>query len=268
MTLISWVGRNDLNSLNSDQLGPIVSTVASENFDRAVLLYNYPQKEVADYLAYLSGRFTGEVDAHEVELSSPIDFTDIYRSADFYLQKLTAQPLTEICILLSPGTPAMQAVWILLGKTRYSVKFYQSTVEQGVQQVDIPFDISAEFIPAQKMPSDEQLKKQVAAVEVPVDAAFDDIITQNSEMITLKTRANIMAQRDIPVLIQGETGTGKELFARAIHNASSRKEHEFVPVNCGAIPQDLIDSVLFGHLKGAFTGASHNKTGLFQQADE
>src|SRR5690606_33894330 len=136
---------------------------------------------------------------------------------------------SDITFLLSPGKPALQAVWILLDKTRYNTKFYQSTLEQGVQEVNIPFDIAAEYIPP-RLPDDEKLA-QLTVGQVPVDAAFDDIITQNPDMTALKFRAQILAQREVPVLIQGKTGTGKELFATAIHNARSRKKGSFVAVN-------------------------------------
>jgi len=79
--------------------------------------------------------------------------------------------------------------------------------------------------------------------------------------------AQRLAQRDLPVLIQGESGTGKELFARAIHASSKRKDAPFVAVNCGAIPLELIDSELFGHEKGAFTGAHTTRAGYFEAAD-
>jgi transcriptional regulator with PAS, ATPase and Fis domain len=265
--LISWIGRNDLNSVFSDEQGPIISTLLAEQFDQVELLYNYPEEEVAPYVQKLRGLIEINIQSSEEKLSSPVDFSDIYNVASKHLFRLSRDTSTEICVLLSPGTPAMQAVWILLGKTLYPVTFFQSTIEQGVQKVEIPFDISAEFIPTKVLPSDKRLESQVIATEVPIDAAFDDILTQNPHMLELKTRASVMAQRDIPILIYGETGTGKELFARAIHNASKRSKADFVPVNCGAIPAELIDSVLFGHIKGAFTGANQNKVGLFEQAN-
>lgn len=73
--------------------------------------------------------------------------------------------------------------------------------------------------------------------------------------------------QDIPVLITGETGAGKEVVARTIHNTSTRANRPFVPINCCTLPEDLLDSELFGHVKGAFTGATRNRAGLFQQAD-
>ncbi|HWU56957.1 MAG TPA: sigma-54 dependent transcriptional regulator, partial [Rhizomicrobium sp.] len=96
---------------------------------------------------------------------------------------------------------------------------------------------------------------------------FDDLIASSPEMkqvIRLGTRA---AQSDIPVLIEGESGSGKELVARAIQGTSARSGKPFVTVNCGAIPENLIESILFGHEKGSFTGASDKHLGKFQEAD-
>lgn len=86
-------------------------------------------------------------------------------------------------------------------------------------------------------------------------------------MLALKQQAQILAQKAVPVLLHGETGTDKELFARAIHNAGPRSDKPFVALNCGAIPPDLIDSTLFGHKKGAFTGAVSDRPGVFQQVN-
>ncbi|HCP02436.1 MAG TPA: AAA family ATPase [Pseudomonas sp.] len=160
----------------------------------------------------------------------------------------------------------MQAVWILLGKTRFPALFYQSSLEQGVQPVDIPFEIAAEYVPAAAGVSSESLSR-IALQAAPVDAAFDHIVARSKSMLRLKQQAQVLAQKQVPVLVYGETGTGKELFARAIHNAGPRARMPFVAVNCGAIPADLIDSTLFGHKKGAFTGAVADRAGVFQQAD-
>jgi len=101
----------------------------------------------------------------------------------------------------------------------------------------------------------------------PDTAHFENILSNNPTIDTLKQKAAILAMRDVPVLIQGETGTGKELFARAIHNSSPRGNQKFIPINCGAIPKELIDSIFFGHAKGAFTGAIKNHKGVFEEAD-
>jgi len=95
---------------------------------------------------------------------------------------------------------------------------------------------------------------------------FKDIITVNQEMIHNIERAKIIADNPSSVLIYGETGTGKELFAQSIHNYSSRRNKPFVAQNCAALPESLFESILFGSVKGAFTGAV-DKPGLFEEAD-
>src|SRR5450432_3733200 len=95
---------------------------------------------------------------------------------------------------------------------------------------------------------------------------FADIITRSETMAAVLKTAQKAASSTIPVLIEGESGVGKELFARAIHGSGERKSKPFVAVNCGAIPDNLVESILFGHEKGAFTGATDRHTGKFVEA--
>jgi transcriptional regulator with GAF, ATPase, and Fis domain len=95
----------------------------------------------------------------------------------------------------------------------------------------------------------------------------DTIVGQQSGLRQVMQRVQLICRSDVPVLILGETGTGKELVARAIHNGSNRHAGPFIRVNCGAIPSELIDSQLFGHEKGSFTGALDTREGWFQRAD-
>lgn len=97
--------------------------------------------------------------------------------------------------------------------------------------------------------------------------AKQEIIGESHSIKELKNLINRVGPSDATVLIQGESGTGKELVALGIHKASSRSEGRFVPVNCGAIPTELMESEFFGHVKGAFTGAIANKIGLIQEAN-
>jgi len=95
---------------------------------------------------------------------------------------------------------------------------------------------------------------------------FADIITRSETMAGVLRTAQKAAASSIPVLVEGESGVGKELFARAIHGSSERKSKPFVAVNCGAIPDNLVESILFGHEKGAFTGATERHMGKFVEA--
>jgi two-component system NtrC family response regulator len=96
---------------------------------------------------------------------------------------------------------------------------------------------------------------------------FDNIVGSSAAMKRLYETMGRVAARDTTVLIEGESGTGKELIARAIHYNSARAEGPFVPINCGAIPKDLVESELFGAMKGAFTGATQDRAGRFEQAN-
>jgi DNA-binding NtrC family response regulator len=95
---------------------------------------------------------------------------------------------------------------------------------------------------------------------------FADIITRSETMAGVLRTGQKAASSTIPVLVEGESGVGKELFARAIHGSGERKSKPFVAVNCGAIPDNLVESILFGHEKGAFTGATERHTGKFVEA--
>ncbi len=98
------------------------------------------------------------------------------------------------------------------------------------------------------------------------DGLFDHLVGLSEPMRQVRVMMAQVADRDVSVLITGESGTGKEVVARNLHEASSRKESPFVPVNCGAIPPDLLESELFGHEKGAFTGAVSTRVGRFEMA--
>ncbi|ELR4953555.1 two-component system response regulator GlrR [Salmonella enterica] len=111
---------------------------------------------------------------------------------------------------------------------------------------------------------DEALEQTAPATD---DSWRKPIVTRSPLMLRLLEQAHMVAQSDVSMLINGQSGTGKEIFAQAIHNASPRSNKPFVAINCGALPEQLLESELFGHARGAFTGAVSNREGLFQAAE-
>lgn len=115
----------------------------------------------------------------------------------------------------------------------------------------------------------QQLVEEVHTLRLSLDQkyGFENIIGRSQALLSVLEMASRVAQRDSIVLIRGETGTGKELLAKAIHQNSRRKDQPFITINCGAIPRDLLESELFGYVKGSFTGAFAPKRGKVEMAD-
>jgi transcriptional regulator with PAS, ATPase and Fis domain len=221
-----------------------------------------------EYAQWLREEFGAEVEIHHNDLSDPMNFQGIYEKVVAVLDSVRARNGAEARFVyhISPGTSAMAAIWIILAKTAYSAELIQSSVEGGVKVISVPFDISADFTPAVAISSDDDILR-ISHGLPPQSPEFDEITHSCAAMKNAITKSRLVALHDIPVLIQGESGTGKELFARAIHGTSSRMKGPFVEVNCGAIPEQLFESELFGHEKGAFTGAERMKKGYAESAD-
>ncbi|MEY3285195.1 MAG: hypothetical protein RIR86_3208 [Acidobacteriota bacterium] len=247
---------NDLSAFP----GPILSALQQRGYDEVVLLSNFPSTKNDRFVSWIREHSSVEVVTREVSLTSPTNFEQIYRRAVEVIDGLLENRQVDLTFHLSPGTPAMAAVWIILAKTKYSAELIESSVAAGVQTVSIPFQMSAEFLP------DVELER-FSIGRAPVNSGFEDIVFRSEVMERLVDLARRVAPRRIPILIEGESGTGKELLARAIHRASPRAKGPFIAVNCGAIPLELVEAELFGHEKGAFTGASQKRDGHFISAN-
>ncbi len=140
-------------------------------------------------------------------------------------------------------------------------------LSQVGQQVAIAVDNALAYREITELRDKLAKEKLYLEEEIRTEQNFEEIIGEGSTLKQVLKQVEIVAPTDSTVLIQGETGTGKELIARAIHNLSGRRERTFVKMNCAAIPTGLLESELFGHERGAFTGAIATKVGRFELAD-
>ncbi|WP_036281772.1 sigma-54-dependent Fis family transcriptional regulator [Methylocystis sp. ATCC 49242] len=274
--LVSWLGTADLKApeaVDRADIGPVASTLAARTFDRVLLLADQNPKSVRRYESWLRTNLASKkglaLSVARVDITNPTNFEQIYSAVtqclDHELRALEERP--ALSFNLSSGTPAMAATWVVLGKTKYRAELLQSSRQTGVETASVPFDISLspEFVTDVLRGPDRQLEKLSGGAS-DAGSKFGDIIYRGPAMRRLIERASKAAPRSVPVLIEGESGTGKELLARAIHAASPRRRKPLEVVNCGAIPPELAESALFGHVKGAFTGAVRDQVGHFEAA--
>ena len=269
--LLAWIGMTDLKVARGElgsSLGPIGQAVTKRKFAAVHLLSDHDRKADANYLKWLATQSDVAVKVHSVKLSGPTEFGEIFEAARSVIREIKKGHGAEVPLVyhLSPGTPAMAAVWILLAKTSEPAELIESSPEKGVRTVAMPFDISAEYTPVLARQQDDVITHITQGLP-PESPEFGEIIHRCKPMKQVVAQARRLAIHDVPVLIQGESGTGKELLARAIHTGSQRNSGPFVPVNCGAIPPELVESEFFGHVKGAFSGAVDNRTGHFEAAN-
>lgn len=270
--LVSWVGDTDLRAPDEpDRVGrgPLGQAVDARTFDEIVVLSNYPLVRTKPYLTWLRAITKTPVRLEHVALSAPTAHGEIFEGVIGVLRtiKEVSRDRINFTFHLSPGTPAMHAMWVLIAKCIHPAELIDSHKDRGVRTVSIPFEISAEYLPALPVEAQEDLIRLAQGL-TPETPGFKDIVYRCAEMKRVIARAYRVSQLDeIPVLILGESGTGKELLARAIHDASPRSKGPWMVVNCGAIPSELVESELFGHRKGSFTGADEHRTGSIEEAD-
>jgi len=188
-------------------------------------------------------------DAFDIELDT-ISGMDVLRAAK------VANPETEVIMLTGYGSIESAVAAMKAGAIDYLTK---------------PVDSEELLLAVGRAKERQHLKQEVARLRstVEADSNFNpgQIVASSEQMKQVLDMVARVAPTDATVLVQGESGTGKELIARAIHQNSQRADQPFIPINCGALPENLLESELFGHVKGAFTGAHQNKKGLFEEAD-
>ena len=199
-------------------------------------------------------------EAHDIALAQPVDLvlTDV-RMPEMdglallqHLQQL--MPETPVILLTAYGTVENAVAAMRAGARDYLLK--------PVQFDDVLLKVQRAMEHSEIVRTSRVITEQLSA-----DSVFHNLVGQSQPMLTLFEMVRKISAVKSNILITGESGTGKELFARAIHYNGPNRDKAFIPVNCGAIPDNLVESEFFGHCRGAFTGADRDRTGHFEIAN-
>ncbi len=233
---------------------PTILVIDDEPATLKVMEANLRREGYAVYLAS-----DGQVGLAQLS-SQPIDVV----IADYMMPNLDGIALLEKIRALGLDVPVL--VITAYGSIEHAVKAMQLG---AVNYLTKPINYDELLVVLHKTLEHCQLKKEVERLrrEVASRYSFSNIVGKSEVMQRIYDLISDLASADASVLIQGETGTGKELIAKAVHYNSSRKDKPFVGVSCAALPETLLESELFGHEKGAFTGALKTRIGRFEQAD-
>lgn len=267
--LLTWLGNKDLDNMELDQSAAIVTlaTKSSQPFNKIVILSNQQEQKWHRFELFVQkrmatiGRPAEDIKIYNADIVSPIDYSSIATVTEKWISKLSEEA-DSLCINLTSGTPAMTTLSVLIGKGKANTQFVQTTPKNEMIYVDIPIDFGQEYVK-----SASKNIANTATSEPKIEQAFSKLTAKSVQMQNVVNKAKKIAASEVPALILGETGTGKELMATAIHKGSLRANKPLKVINCGAFAENLVDSTLFGHKKGAFTGAEKDHPGLFEQAD-
>jgi transcriptional regulator with PAS, ATPase and Fis domain len=258
-----------------DQPGPILSLVSEETFDRIILFSTPATENITEATKEELDRVTPktETEIRDVPLNDPTDYRAILAQLRSHLRHIIDElPDAEFFIAVASGTPQMHASWVLLAAS--------GEIPAKILHVRPPRFVSKDLsvVSEVDLSSDEfpSVRARIGTTDVSPDEGGPDlalavrqlnIVGDHESFRAALEVAAALATSDAPILIRGETGTGKELFARLVHLLSGRPRDRFIAVNCAAIPPDLVESLLFGHRKGAFTGAMRDQEGKFDLAN-
>ncbi|MBI5375914.1 MAG: sigma-54-dependent Fis family transcriptional regulator [Candidatus Schekmanbacteria bacterium] len=261
-----------------EEEGPILSLLREKKFDRVILISTPKTIEITKKTnEAIKERFKGiETLTKHLNVFDPTDYSQILTGLRIIFNEINSNTTdTKYYIAIASGTPQMHACWLLLtasgeiSATILNIKPKRFATDETplVTEVDITLSEFPDIQPKKltelvihQSPDEKENKLSYIM-------AREGIIGKHPTFISAIETSVILAEPDIPILLLGESGTGKEVVANLIYRFSSRKKDPFVAVNCAAIPKQLAESFLFGHKKGAFTGALQDQAGKFDVAD-
>jgi transcriptional regulator with PAS, ATPase and Fis domain len=257
------------------ETGPVLTVVAERQFDHVYLFSTPRLAERTEETRKAIGERCAKtkVTVLDVPLKDPTNYLGILRQLRGHFKKISATHSdASYAISVSSGTPHMHASWILLAASgEIPATILQSTppefVPEGKPRVK-EIDLTQPDFPQITRPIREAKSTDDDAAMLAEACRELGIVGQDPAFLRALREAQVYSQYDdVHVLLLGETGSGKEYFARFIHHLSSRGNRPLVTVNCSSIPENLVESQLFGHKRGAFTGASSDQQGKFRAAD-
>ncbi len=274
--LLSFTGFHDpfaeIPIAGEKETGPVLTVTSERQFDRVYLFSTPSTAEISTQTKEeLQKRNKSlAVDICDVPLKDPTNYLGILKQLRSHFRAISKENHdAEFFICVSSGTPHMHASWLMLAasgeiparilQTR-AAKFVREG-ESRVTEIDFTNPQFPQIKPFGAFPDEDETRDfQSLSAELNIVGDHELFLRE------LKT-AFTMAEYESPILLLGETGAGKEVFARLIHRASKRAAKPFVTANCAAFAETLIESQLFGHRKGAFTGADRDHKGCFEEAD-
>ena len=266
------ISQAEVDDLKSGQMEEIMQILLKRTgADRAILYYpeyeNNPVIASCSLSSFQVKKFAENFQqmlSEEISVAKPTLLLDCRR--DPYINDLFPDdPDLIASIIVVPMKSNNSQCYLYLDKKSDNNTlnpFSQVELNFAVGFSDILVFKAAELQKKKLIEDNQRLKAQLME-----KAAFPNIITRNSKMLELLAQVNQVIDSNISISIEGETGCGKDILARAIHYNSSRRDRRFISVNCAALPETLLESELFGYKRGAFTGANNDKTGLFEEAD-
>lgn len=275
--LLTFTGFHDPYSVgligDEEQIGPILSLIGAKSFDNIILFStpNTVKNTHATEKAIKRLQLNVSVEIRDLPLDDPTDYISILKGLRKHIRNILEDTQSaNYFISVASGTPQMHACWVLLAAS--------SEIPAHILHVRPPKFVSRDRPIISEVdltqPDFPVVRPNICSIEAhdalpDTDSALRQLGIIGDHLYFKKALeiAATLAPSAVPILIIGETGTGKEVVAKFIHLLSGRTTGKFVPINCAAMPESLVESLLFGHKKGAFTGATMDQVGKFDHAD-